>query len=646
MYYENYLAIKAYCTSITLLLFVTAVAHAQSPGGVPSLQLWLKADEGVATNGPGLVTSWTDQSFNAEVFTPPSNAKRPTFQDGSVLTNGTNYNPAIDFYEDGNPDYLTSVNNGTIAQTWFFHHRAEGYSLANVGAGYAISSGVQDKNILRIFPNINTLFSGNIDDIARSSNSNIYQFSEIGDYNLSNKPAISNYKRLSVYSPTEPFTVGWSGDASYPNRKWQGDINEVIIFSTSLTLVQTLKVDSYLAIKYGITLSNDNNGNGTNFEFGAVNEGDYLATNGAVIWDANSINSGYHNEIIGIGRDDVEELYQKQSHTFDDTARIYIDNLQSTNINNSGVFSSDGSYVVMGDNRGKLCATIGANAEIPLGCMIYSRIEREWKVIKTNFSQVYNNDFTLDACAILGSINVAQLRLLVDDDGDFSNGGTSCYYNGDGTGVVISYSNPVITISNISNTHIPDNSIRFITIASADQATPLPIELAKFNVECHEDGVMLSWLTSSEFNNDYFTIERSMDGINFEFINTIDGAGSSTTPIFYSWIDEAPIRGTSIYRLSQTDFNGDIDVSQLHSVNCNRDADITIYPNPFEDKFQIISKYSSDISVIDNTGKLVLTQAIVAGDNSIHTDGLASGIYMLFFTSKNGNPEVYKLVKL
>ena len=137
--------------------------------------------------------------------------------------------------------------------------------------------------------------------------------------------------------------------------------------------------------------------------------------------------------------------------------------LAVSNTANSGVFSNDRSFVLMGHNTGENCATFAANVEIPLGltnCILYSRLDREWKVTNTNYPQNFNVDIALNSCASPTLVNTSELRFLVDDDGDFSNGGTQCYFNGDGSGIVISYANPYITVSNISNSHIPDNSIR------------------------------------------------------------------------------------------------------------------------------------------------------------------------------------------
>src|SRR5205814_920754 len=153
---------------------------------------------------------------------------------------------------------------------------------------------------------------------------------------------------------------------------------------------------------------------------------------------------------------------------------------------------------------------------IPTGltsCSLYSRLEKEWKVTRTNMNQNYNMDVKLSTCGIPGSVTVSDLRLLVDDDGNFANGGTQCYYNGDGTGIVFSYSNPYITVSNIGTTHIPNNATKFITIASINVATPLPVELLEFKASLNksERYVDLNWITQSEEDLNYFEIQKLSD---------------------------------------------------------------------------------------------------------------------------------------
>lgn len=99
-------------------------------------------------------------------------------------------------------------------------------------------------------------------------------------------------------------------------------------------------------------------------------------------------------------------------------------------------------------------------------------------------------------------------------------------------------------------------------------AAPLPIELLSFNGEklaCNEN--IIRWSTATETNNDHFEIERSTDGINYNLIGTVNGAGNSTHTISYLFLDLNPLASVNYYRLKQIDFNGDNSTSSIISVD-------------------------------------------------------------------------------
>jgi len=105
----------------------------------------------------------------------------------------------------------------------------------------------------------------------------------------------------------------------------------------------------------------------------------------------------------------------------------------------------------------------------------------------------------------------------------------------------------------------PPNPIFDVCIYKA--TTTLPIELLSFSAFPYSSKeVQVNWITSTETNNDYFSVERSTDGINFSPIGTVKGAGNSSTQKKYSWIDADPVVGKSYYRLKQTDFDGKFEI--------------------------------------------------------------------------------------
>lgn len=110
----------------------------------------------------------------------------------------------------------------------------------------------------------------------------------------------------------------------------------------------------------------------------------------------------------------------------------------------------------------------------------------------------------------------------------------------------------------------------------------LAVDLLSFNALQNNDLVDLTWATATEINNDYFTVERSDDGINFKEIEKIDGTGISSNVLFYSTIDKHPLNGISYYRLKQTDFNQKETYSKIVSVDFENmnDLKFNIVPNP------------------------------------------------------------------
>ncbi len=111
--------------------------------------------------------------------------------------------------------------------------------------------------------------------------------------------------------------------------------------------------------------------------------------------------------------------------------------------------------------------------------------------------------------------------------------------------------------------------------------SPLPIQLVSFDAKLNQNQVDLSWVTASEVNNDYFTIQRSSDGIEWIDIKKINGAGNSSTTLNYFTVDKNPLVGLSYYRLQQTDFNGNKSYSEIRPIKYTiESATVLVYPNP------------------------------------------------------------------
>jgi len=98
---------------------------------------------------------------------------------------------------------------------------------------------------------------------------------------------------------------------------------------------------------------------------------------------------------------------------------------------------------------------------------------------------------------------------------------------------------------------------------------PLPIELLSFDGQCHENGIELNWVTSSETNNDYFTLQKSHNSRDFNDIARITGAGNSNDYHYYSFNDIYVENALTYYRLKQTDFDGHSTFSKTIYTDCS-----------------------------------------------------------------------------
>lgn len=179
----------------------------------------------------------------------------------------------------------------------------------------------------------------------------------------------------------------------------------------------------------------------------------------------------------------------------------------------------------------------------------------------------------------------------------------------------------------------------FSQFAIAIGTFTLPIELSEFTATPIERHVELNWITESESDNDFFTIEKTRDGVNFEYVGTVDGAGNSTQQLHYNLWDLNPYIGISYYRLKQTDFNGDYKYSEFRAVEFFSDLEISIFPNPIIGdqigNVKVESDYDQEIElrIKDNSGRLVYEKSysLKKGANIIpfETKGLSASIYFL-----------------
>lgn len=169
---------------------------------------------------------------------------------------------------------------------------------------------------------------------------------------------------------------------------------------------------------------------------------------------------------------------------------------------------------------------------------------------------------------------------------------------------------------------------------------PLPIELLSFHAIPVTGRVDISWTTATETDNDHFTVERSPDGLFWETLEQVPGAGTSLHPLWYRTADEAPLPGLAYYRLRQTDFDGSTTVFNKVAVRFEGENEaMVVFPNPASEIVVLLHGTTFDdpqVIVTDGTGRtLMVPFAMREGATDIDVGALPSGTYMVAVVDGN-----------
>ncbi|MCC7333299.1 MAG: T9SS type A sorting domain-containing protein [Flavobacteriales bacterium] len=603
-----------------------------SPGGVSAgLTLWM--DPNVSFSP----ASWTSKSQSASVYSQATVNLQPSSQSSTL-----NFNNSIRFLNGGTQDKMISaaapvINNDPTFESFF--------ALKDFGtAGWSTVFGFSESAFSRydISPGGNTLQLTDInstgDDVAGTlpysgtipffGNSFVnYKRAENflnGGYN--SFISVGNYY---CYKPEAT-----SGICSRNNP--QIDLGEIIIYDRVLISSERSKVNSYLAVKYGITLGV----NGTSLN--------YMNAAGNII---KTQANGYNYDIVGIGRDDVSQLNQLKSRsvnlttgqTFGGQRRDIITLANGNNFSSPGAIGVNQSFLLIGNDNGALNnGNVIQNITTDNGENIQSKLIRVWRAEETGtIGQItIECDMSNPAVGWVGNNDLANLRLLIDEDGNFSTGATSLTPTSYNNTTDLAY----FTIDFTTPTGNPLDQLKgyYFTVASTNIATtPLPVQLVSFLGNCSEKGNLIQWTTESELNNDYFILERSYDLKSWEAIENIDGTGNSSQVNNYSVLDKKSNNEIAYYKLTQVDYNGSKNSSSIISIDRKECVlETKIFPNPTKDSFTIFNPMIIDdyVQIFDYMGRLVLSLPL-SKELTIDTKNWSKGIY---FIKLSGN--THKLV--
>ena len=407
-----------------LNLILSSNAIAQNPGGVStSLKAWYRADANVLDT-LGTVSAWNNEVLGGINI---SNTKG-----APLLTNaGLNFNPTIQFT---GSDFMSS-STGILGSNFFsaanntmFVVFSNSLAAANPGIiakwesatksiGNRVSWEINNNANLKFdFPQLgtgagqgNALING-----TKTSTSSVTQHSFIGtaNTNCTTDSLILNGLAEAVQSstalnPSEGGQLQLGGNYTAGTVPFKGQVSEIIYFDSHLTLSDRRRVESYLALKYGITLGNTSN------------PVTYLASDfNTKPWVGSTI---YQNNIAGIGRDDNAGLNQKQSTSvnINSLVTMSLGAIEASNAANSNSFATNKSFLVWGDDNQALNST--DVTDLPQS--IASRIARVWQTQETGTVGTVHFRYSLKGTS-LGTtcMDYASIKLLVDKDAVFATG--------------------------------------------------------------------------------------------------------------------------------------------------------------------------------------------------------------------------------
>jgi len=172
----------------------------------------------------------------------------------------------------------------------------------------------------------------------------------------------------------------------------------------------------------------------------------------------------------------------------------------------------------------------------------------------------------------------------------------------------------------------------------------LPVTLVYFEARAVNEQVQVSWETTAEENNDFFTVERSKNSVAFEEVTRVNAPGNSNTLRKYSWTDAYPHAGISYYRLKQTDFDKSFTYSTIKAVKIKSlSSGVEVYPNPVSD-YLILKDAdeggSRSYKIFDIKGKLVENRELPNGEKKIDMTHLSPAVYLIHYIN---NSEVQKI---
>ena len=429
------------------------------PGGSvnPDFRLWLKATRGINLATGNKVETWKDLGSLGKDAKQTTLANQPTFIDGT--NSNINFNPVVKFENNGTSinQFMYNTENGYYTHETFIVMEPDGAvggTMTIISGTSAIKPTTPGDPYPIVVDEHSGIGLGNF--TSRLSNEKLWfnqlqttntpyysvadalvDYTKAGIINTRNKTAtasdgidllfnsnlIGNQTSISAgFTYTNlgyndgglwkgtPYNIGKNfNDPTYGNLN--GRVAEIISYASRVPVADRPKIETYLAIKYGITLG----ANGTSKN--------YIDSGGTIIWNSAN-NAGFNYNITGIGRDVASDLYQKQSKSSNDTNEVTIGLgvIAGTNSGNINQFTGNSIFLVWGSDNGTYTTSGSNTTTLRTGLTsTVTKISKKWKVVETG-GDVENIFIGIPETALSGlsKLSNEEYALIVSDNANFN----------------------------------------------------------------------------------------------------------------------------------------------------------------------------------------------------------------------------------
>ena len=625
---------KIFWLMVVFLLCRGRTVFCQSPGGVASnLTLWIKAGSGASPSSGGTLTGWTDMTGNNS-FSLTSTGTGLTAP--IVVLNGLNFNPVVRFTGSGTNGYRllgnTSItmSEASVAGSWtgnVMNNRGAFFSPINNGGAGNSRYYFWSANKTQLWVAIGPATSGPGYVKATPPDSNVpvvLTASGTGSGSVLNMNGL-DARTGSVrggYTSTTMTDIPQIGDRSTSDGKMNGDIAEIVVYSAANSTTLRNKVESYLALKYGITLGN------------ATSPISYTSSAGTVFWTGLA---AYQHNIFGIGTDNGSGLVQTSSNSNnsgsgDGTGQSGLGNL----VLKTSSPLTNGQFLMVGTDSAALTEETITAAIGPAAAIGSKRLVRTWKAQTTGAVSSVNLSFDMTGLTLSGGTTATNYYLLIDNDGDGNfTTGTQTYVPASGiSGSLISF----------SGTRALANGVVFTLLTLPSTMFVLADWWQGFTASAANSSVTLHWNTATDLPIDYFNVYHSTDGTTFIPIAQLP-LTTVMPPAGMSYVVAEPGKGTYFYRLRAVLKDGAENYSMIRSVTISASQGLKILSNPVVGgelrlQFHASASESVIVSLFSASGSRQLTRiwSVAPGENLLTMDihRLGEGLYFLRLDGGHG----------